>query len=82
MWLIEKSPDTNEFFIAVNIEKLQYIDKEFDASEEFKFCIEFTYDDGDWINWEFKKEKVRDQYYDSMMKKLPRLNIEVDSVSL
>ena len=82
MWLIEKSPDTNEFFIAVNIEKLQYIDKEFDSGEEFKFCIEFTYDDSNWVNWEFKKEKDRDRYYESIMKKLPRLNIEVDSVSL
>ena len=85
MWLIEKSPDTNKYFLPVNAKKVTYIKitDEKRPNTTNRFGIKFIFKDIDhWVQWWFQDEEIRDKYFSAVMKKLPKINLEIGSLSL
>jgi len=84
MWLIEDSPDEDGVFLPVNIDHIQYINIDINEKKT-SWCVKFCLgqnNNSKWIMWWFLKEADRDKYYQKILKKLPRIDLEINDITL
>jgi len=84
MWLIEKDPNDEfqkKYFPLINTNKIIGIITTNENGNNIQYCIKF-YCEGINLKWCFHKEKDRNNYFEKIIKKLPKLELNINDISL